>query len=196
MNTAATVRRTVTASFLPHAWTLRALGALAGAIAMGFVASIKIPVPWTPVPITLQTLALFIGAATLGRHFATQMILWYLGLGVIGLPFFAGGASGWAVFMGPTGGYLVGFLLAATIIGYGQPRVRGFWTQSLLFAMASALLFTCGFSWLAFSLKLTLHQALWAGVIPFLPGDLLKILIASFVLRSQARFSKNSLHSY
>lgn len=196
MNPSAILRRTETASFLRHAWALRALGALTGAIAMGLIASIKIPVPWTPVPITLQTLALFIGAATLGRHFATQMILWYLGLGMVGLPFFAGGASGWAVFMGPTGGYLVGFLVAATIIGYGQPKVRSFWTQGLLFALASALLFTCGFSWLAFSLKLTLQQALWAGVIPFLPGDLLKILIASSVLRARAKFSKNSLYSY
>lgn len=160
----------------------RMIAAFGCAILLGVAASVKVPLPWTPVPITLQTFVLYAGAALLGRHFAVQMVFWYLGLGLMGWPLFAGGASGLGALVGPTGGYLIGFLAAAAWIGYLQGQVRGFWSQILLFYGASFVLFLCGASWLAITMNLGLKQTVMAGVVPFIPGDLLKILLATFAV--------------
>jgi biotin transport system substrate-specific component len=171
---------------------LRALGAFLFAIAMGIGASVQIPLPWTPVPITLQTFVLFLGASLLGRHYAIQMIAWYLALGGMGWPLFAGGASGWAAILGPTGGYLIGFVASAAWIGYMQSRVTGLGTQIGLYVGSSIILFAFGTTWLAYALGLSVSQALWAGVMPFIPGDLLKNVIAATIVQSGWQYcSKN-----
>ncbi len=170
-----------------HTSARRALVAFFFALAIGLAAQIRIPLPGTPVPMTLQTLALFIGAALLGRHYATQMAAWYVGLGAIGLPMFAGGAAGAGVLIGATGGYLIGFIAAATFIGYLQPHVRTIVTQLGLFFAASLIIFLCGASWLAIALHLTAQQAIGLGVLPFVAGDLLKITLACAAIRGQKK---------
>lgn len=194
MNTLAATRGNLFTAVTQRQWLVRALGALLFAALIGVGASIRVSLPWTPVPITFQTLFLFLGAALLGRHYAAQMVGWYLTLGLCGAPFFAGGAAGWAVLVGPTGGYLAGFLVAALWIGYGQSHVRGVWTQVGLFLSASCLLFACGASWLGMSLHLGFVKTLWAGVLPFVPGDLLKIALATVTLHGGRKFFSHLTH--
>lgn len=191
MNTVVAQRDLISGVMTRHTRLIRAIGALCFALLIGVGASVRIPLPWTPVPITLQTFVLLLGSACLTRHYALQMMGWYLTLGVCGAPLFAGGASGWGVIVGPTSGYLFGFLLAAWWIGYGQSRVGTLWTQVLLFLTASLWIFLCGAIWLGLSSHLGLQQTLIAGVYPFLPGDLLKVLTAALLVQSGKRLLKN-----
>lgn len=188
---------------LSHPWfshvseptgVVRAVVAVIWAVFLGVGASVAIPLPWTPVPITLQTLVLYTGAALLGRHFSLQMVLWYLALGGMGLPFFAGGTAGWSPLFGTTGGYLVGFGVAATWIGYWQPMVRSLRQQIFLFSTASGWLFACGVTWLALSMDISLSKALMAGFLPFIPGDILKIVMAAGLLSGWRRSCRCGPH--
>lgn len=161
---------------------LHCTAALGAALLLAAAASVKIALPFTPVPITLQTLVLFLGAALLQRHYAIQMVAWYLGLGIAGAPFFAGGTSGLLAMAGPTGGYLIGFLVAAAWIGHWQHRVTGFATQWMLFFTASLWLFGCGLIWLGLVTDSTPMQTITLGFTPFIPGDIIKITLASAAL--------------
>lgn len=183
----------------PSAWPkvlIRCTAALGAALLLAVAASVKIPLPFTPVPITLQTLVLFLGAALLQRHYAIQMVAWYLGLGMAGAPFFAGGASGLLAMAGPTGGYLIGFLAAAAWIGHWQHRVTGFATQWILFFTASLWLFGCGLLWLGIVTHATLIQTITLGFIPFIPGDIIKITLASAALIPLQRWKSLSTRGF
>lgn len=151
---------------------LRALGALGFALLIGLGAHIKIFLPFTPVPITFQTLFLLIGANLLTRHFALQMIGWYLLLGFLGLPLFAHETKGVAYLLGPTGGYLIGFVLASALLGYFQSRSA--WRQYALFLLAHTLIFVPGVVWLHHVTQASWTRTLEMGLTPFLVGDLLK----------------------
>lgn len=162
-----------------RARVVRMVGALLFALLMAVGASLYIPLPFTPVPITLQTLVLYVGASLLGRHYAAQMAGWYLGLGALGAPMFAGGGAGVAVFAGPTGGYLIGFLGAALTIGYLAPRAGRWWQLLLVFGLASLIIYSCGVTWLAMTLGKGPREGLLLGCYPFLLGDLMKIIVAT-----------------
>lgn len=157
----------------------RHAGALVFAILIGLGASWRIPLPFSPVPLTGQTLFLMFGAAVLTRHYALEMIAWYLAFGILGVPFFAGQGSGLAYLLGPTGGYLFGFIITAGVIGYCIPfceksRVQ----QFFLILIAGQLLFIPGIYWLKISLQLTWAEAVVKGFLPFIVGDLLKVVLA------------------
>jgi biotin transport system substrate-specific component len=149
-------------------------------------------IPLQPVPMTLHTLFMNLGAALLGGFLGAMSQLVYLLLGIIGLPVFAGGKAGFGVLLGPTGGYLIGFVIGAVLIGRlvrGRNRPGFFW---LLFSMAvgHVLVYGCGVIQLALVAKLSLAKAVAVGVLPFLPGDLLKMCAASYVtlrLRDKVR---------
>lgn len=144
-------------------------------------AYIIIPLP--PVPITLQTFFLYLSAVLLGGRLAALSQFIYLLLGVIGLPVFSGGRAGLGVLFGPTGGYLIGFLLGAFIIGkMVELRER----PGLLWIMISMVagtisIYLLGVIQLSLVAKLTLIKSISAGIIPFLIGDVLKIIIASAI---------------
>ncbi|MEW6668505.1 MAG: biotin transporter BioY [Thermodesulfobacteriota bacterium] len=142
-----------------------------------------ISIPLQPVPITLHTLFMNLGAGLLGGFLGALSQVVYILLGIIGLPVFAGGKAGFGVLMGPTGGYLIGFVIAAALIGR-MVRVRErpgfFW---LLFSMAVGhlVVYGCGVLQLAQVAKLDLVKALAVGVLPFLPGDILKMAAAAYI---------------
>lgn len=144
------------------------------------LAQVAIAVPGSPVPITGQTLAVVLTAAALGpvRGMAGQLT--YLLLGAVGLPFYARGASGWTQLLGPTGGYLVGFLPAAFLIGlaarHGFDRLP--WKALPLFLAGQLVILAIGVLWLCVATGLDLSTALHKGLLPFLPGGLLKAAIA------------------
>lgn len=168
---------------------IRSAIALVAAVALGMSSLVKFPLPFTPVPITLQTFVLFVGAAMLRRHFSVQMVLWYVLLGGMGAPFFAGGV-GWSALSGATGGYILGFVISAGFIGYGQQRVSGLTSQLVLFFMASAILFTSGVVWLALVMRLDFVQAVTAGVLPFIPGNVVKVIAAASVMHGVRSFKQ------
>ncbi|HEX6289009.1 MAG TPA: biotin transporter BioY [Herpetosiphonaceae bacterium] len=154
----------------------------------GFVAltaQITIPLPFTPVPITGQTLGVLLTGAALGSRRGALALLLYVLEGAIGLPVFAGGAAGFARILGPTGGYLLSYPLAAGIIGLLAERGwdRRLHLAALAMLIGNLVIYLIGASWLGLYKGILGNISLmWAGVYPFLPGDLLKIAIAALVL--------------
>ncbi len=175
----------------------RVMGALkvrvGGALAERFVLSaffllgtvlgayVEIPLPFTPVPVTLQTLFVLCGAAWLGRSWSLGVQGIYLGAGALGMSAFAGAAAGAVYLAGPTGGYLWAFLPASLLVAGLWPRVasKSLWARVALMSAASLLILTLGAAWLLVLLHLSLAQALLMGVLPFLPGEALKVACAA-----------------
>jgi biotin transport system substrate-specific component len=154
-------------------------GLFAGIIAI--LAQVSAPLPFSPVPVTGQTLGVFLAGAVLGSRPGALSVLVYLLLGACGLPVFAQGRAGAAVLLGPTGGYLAGFVLGAYLCGriLEKRRQAGYVTVAGAMLACLAVTYTAGAFWLAASLHLSPQRALWAGVIPFLPPDLLKLALAA-----------------
>ncbi|HEY0605267.1 MAG TPA: biotin transporter BioY [Herpetosiphonaceae bacterium] len=158
------------------------------ALFSGFVAltaQIEIRLPFTPVPITGQTLGVLLTGAALGSRRGALALMLYLLEGAIGLPVFAGGAAGFARILGPTGGYLLACPLAAGVVGLLAERGwdRRLPLAALAMLIGNLVIYLLGVSWLGFYKGILGDVSmLWAGVYPFLPGDLLKIAIAAIVL--------------
>jgi biotin transport system substrate-specific component len=157
---------------------LIALGSLVVAVS----AQIAIPLPWTPVPITGQTLGVLLVGASLGwRRGASSMAL-YLAEGAGGLPVFAGGGAGVVHLMGPTAGYLWSFPFAAALVGWLADRGwdRRLWTAVLAMALGELMVYAFGVPWLAQYIG---WERVWmAGFWPFMPGAVVKLGVAGAAL--------------
>ena len=159
-------------------------------------AQVSIPLPFTPVPFTLQPMVVLLAGAALGPRlgFASQAA--YLALGIAGLPVFAASPvlpQGIARLLGPTGGYLMSYPIAALVTGYLAERGfdRRYLTSVLAMAAGLAIVFTFGVAWLAFGTpQVGLSPAIAAGLVPFIPADIIKICIAATILPSAWRFLK------
>jgi biotin transport system substrate-specific component len=163
---------------------------LAGSVAVGVAAQFEVKLPFTPVPITGQTFAVLLVGALLGARRGALALLTYLGEGALGLPVFAGGAAGAAHLLGPTGGYLLGFVPAAFVTGAlaergWDRRVGTTWAAMVL---GSAMIFACGVPWLAQFVGW--ERALPAGLVPFLPGDVAKQVLAALALPGAWRLAR------
>lgn len=157
------------------------LGISAFTLLVFLAAFVRIPLPFTPVPLTLQTLAVLLSAGWLGRKAVYSQAL-YLVLGAAGLPVFQGTAGGVAHLLGPTGGYLAGFVLASCLAGWAMEKPRGILITALTMATASLLILALGSLWLGVLLKLSPLRAIELGVVPFFAGDLVKSGLAALVL--------------
>lgn len=148
-------------------------------VVTALAAQIAVPLPWTPVPITGQTFAVVLSGAVLGARRAALAQILYLAEGALGLPVFAAGGAGIANLLGPTGGYLVAFPIAAAITGTLAQRGwdRHFGTMLVAMLAASTAIFAFGLLWLARFVPA--GQLLGAGLLPFLPGDLIKSTLAA-----------------
>jgi biotin transport system substrate-specific component len=165
---------------LPRAGFLVNLALVVGAsLVTALAAQLEIRLPFTPVPITGQTFAVLLSGAVLGARRGALAQILYLAEGAAGLPFFAGGAAGALVFAGPTGGYLVAFPLAAAITGFLAERGWDRWFHTMLAAMllGSSVIFASGLAGL--SRFLPSGDLLGTGLLPFLPGDLIKSSLAA-----------------
>jgi biotin transport system substrate-specific component len=144
-------------------------------------AFIVIPLP--PVPITAQTFFLNTSAVLLGGQLGALSQFIYVMLGVVGMPVFAGGTAGLGVIFGPTGGYLLGFIIAAFVIGMINRMKKSagiFWNIfSMLIGMF--IIYLLGSLQLSLVAKMSFHKALTIGVLPFIPGDVIKILLAAII---------------
>lgn len=165
----------------PASRALDALLVLGGTAFITLSAFVTIPLPFTPVPIALSTFAVLATGASLGARRGALSAGLYLVIGALGAPVFSGGQSGVAF---PTFGYVIGFVLAAAIVGRlarrGADRRVG--TTLAMGALGSLVLYVCGVPWLAVSLGVGLGQAVTLGVVPFLLGDALKVLALSMLL--------------
>ena len=155
-----------------------------GAALIALAAQISIPLPFTPVPITGQTLAVALTAASLGLWTGAASSILYVAAGLVGLPVYADGDSGWHVVSGASGGYLVGFIACALLIGWCGDRG---WTASFSSTVGAMLLgetviYVCGVLWLRHVLHTPLEKTLELGLYPFVVGDLLKVYGAAAVL--------------
>lgn len=144
---------------------------------------ISMAIPISPVPISLASMAVYLAVTVLGMKLGTLSCLIYLLLGLVGLPVFAGGSAGAAKLFGPTGGYLIGYLFLALIAGafvgrYTENKWKSIAFAALGMVLGTMVLYALGTAWLAYSAGMDFQAALWAGVIPFIPGDLVKMVIA------------------
>jgi biotin transport system substrate-specific component len=147
-------------------------------------ASAQVSVPMWPVPMTLQTLAISVIGLTMGARLAAATVVVYLGQGAMGLPVFAGGAAGLPYMMGPTGGFLIGFLAMAWLTGFIAERGFGSGLGRLFVAafVPAVLLFIPGVLWLWAVTPLDLERAIMAGAVPFQLGGLVKSALAAVIV--------------
>ncbi len=154
----------------------------AGAALTAIAAQVQVPL-W-PVPITAQTLAVLLVGSSLGALRGTLSMVLYALLGMVGLPVFSDASSGMGVILGPTGGYIVGFIFAAAFTGWIAQRSwdRRILRAILAFAGGTVVTFAIGLPWLAVTLGLDLQQTLQAGLYPFIVGGAVKTVIAAGVV--------------
>ena len=163
--------------------------AIGMAVLTGLLAQARIQLPWSPVPVTGQTFAVLLAAVLLGRWWGGTSLAIYAGLGIAGVPWF----SGWASGLGATGGYIFGFILATLFLGHFTDkyiRSRSFLSMFGLMLFASfILIYIPGLVWLGLWLKLvagtsaTLAVVLGMGAIPFIAGDITKAALAAAIAR-------------
>jgi len=161
----------------------------AGLVALGvlftaLLAQVAVPVPGSPVPITGQTLAVVLTAASLGPLRGTAVQVLYILTALMGLPFYSDASGGYDVVFGATGGYVIGFIPAAYLIGLAARHGadRNLLRSLPLFVAGQAVIFAVGVPWLALSTGMSASQALDAGFYPFILGGIVKAAIAAVVL--------------
>jgi biotin transport system substrate-specific component len=151
-------------------------------IATTLGAYVRIPIKGSPVPITLQTFFVLLSGAVLGKRLGLLSQLTYLSLGIFGMPVFQGYSFGILHLVGPTGGYLIGFLGASFVVGSIMDKVSlsRYWTV-LAFLAGNFIIYLFGATWLAYVYRMSISHAIAIGILPFIPGDLIKIALASLV---------------
>ncbi|MFI4882232.1 MAG: biotin transporter BioY [Phycisphaerales bacterium JB064] len=164
---------------------LWALGIPGFALLTALGAHISVPLPPDGVPMTLQTLFVVLAALCLGPKAGTLSMLLYIVAGMVGVPLFADGEVGLGVILGQTGGYIVGFALCQPIVGMIVRRSDGLprgWLALIAGVLAAhAIVFAIGVPWLAIVRGFTLGRAIEGGLVPFLPGMVVKSAIAVLI---------------
>lgn len=168
----------VLADVLPRSIARDAMLIVGAAVMVGVFAQIAIPLPFTPVPLTGQTFAVLLAGAALGSVRGILSMLLYTIAGLVGVPWFAEGSSGFAM---PSFGYIIGFIAAAGLVGWLAERgwTRNALDTALAMVLGNVLIYTVGVTWLKFSLGATWASAIELGMTPFLLGDGFKILLAA-----------------
>lgn len=177
-----TAHRPLADALLPRTAVVSTALVLGGALLTAGAAQVSVPL-W-PVPITGQTLAVLLVGSALGARRGALSMLVYALLGVIGLPVFAGGSAGVGVLVSPSGGYIVGFVAAAALVGWIAERFgdRPLRNSVLSFVLGTVVTFAAGMGWLAVSLGLDLQQTLEFGLYPFVLGGAVKALLGTGVI--------------
>jgi biotin transport system substrate-specific component len=153
----------------------------------GVAAQLAVPLPFTPVPVTMQTLFVVLAGLTLGARDGFYALLAYLGLGLAGAPVFAGFGFGAGSFLGPTGGYLVSFPAAALVSGYLFREFGGSRLAAFLASLCGmALILAGGAAYLSFIGGFPFAQTASLAILPFAAGEIAKAGIAAFLSRKSA----------
>ena len=171
----------VLADTIPAAWVRNVVLVVGAAAFVAVCAQVAIPLPFTPVPLTLQTFAVVLSAGVLGSWRGAAAMLLYAIVGSLGAPIFFQGSSG---FGGVTFGYVIGFIVGAFVVGRiaEHGATRTFWRSVGLMVVGNVIVYAFGTTWLAISLQWDPATAIAKGVLPFLVGDAIKILVAAGLL--------------
>lgn len=175
--------RVITGAVLPRHQVTTVVLIISFALLTAAAAQIRIPLPFTPVPMTGQTFAVLLSGAALGSFAGSASQILYLALGMF-FPFYAGGASGWTYATGATGGFLIGFVAAAWVVGVLAERQqdRSFITAIPAFLTGTVVIYLFGVPWLANTLNVSWISAVELGAAPFVVGDLAKAAAAGALL--------------
>ena len=175
--------RVIAGAVLPRGKVATGVLVVSFALLTAVAAQVRVPLPFTPVPISGQTFAVLLAGAALGRYAGAASLGLYIVLGLF-LPFYAGGASGWSHATGATGGFLVGFVVSAWIVGYlaEQRQDRRLASALPAFLTGTVVVYMCGVPWLANVLDVSVTRAVELGVAPFVLGDLIKVGLAGALL--------------
>ena len=148
------------------------------------LSQISIPLPFTPVPLNLATLSVILSGAILGKSGGAISQIVYTLLGTIGLPVFANLSAGIGIIIGPTGGYIIGYIIAAFIVGLILEKSN---KNIIIYIVSMSIgLTTCyilGTAWFMYITKSNLVASLTMCVIPFIPGDIIKVILASILAK-------------
>lgn len=178
MNTALALKREVVNSRALN----NAIGVAFFILATVLGAYVRIPVPGSPVPITLQTFFVVLSGAVLGRRLGALSQLGYVFLGISGLPVFQGYACGITHLAGPTGGYLVGFVAASFVVGKMLGKGRASFLKSIIsFTTGNLVLYSVGVLWLMVLYRISLYSSIAIGVLPFVAVEAVKIFAATLI---------------
>ena len=159
--------------------TIKTIALIAVMIAVTCVLA-PLSLPIGPVPISLTNLAIYFGLYILGVKKESLSYIVYMLIGLAGLPVFSNFTGGVGKLFGPTGGYIIGFLPMAVIAGIFIDRSKGKLLPSLLgMVLGTVICYALGTAWLAYQANMDFKAALFAGVIPFIPGDLIKMALAA-----------------
>jgi biotin transport system substrate-specific component len=164
--------------------TRLAVGVIAFALATAFSAQVAVHLPWTPVPVTLQPLLVILSGIALGPRLGALSMAAYVGVGAMGAPVFANGGAGLPWLLGPTGGYLLAAPAAAFMAGFVAGHEQGAVRMLTGLTLGVVTMYIGGVSQLLAVTGQSFGAVLAMGVVPFLVGDVTKILLAFFVVRS------------
>jgi len=171
----------VLADVVARSWVANLVLVLGGSAFVGISAQVVIPLPFTPVPLTLQTFAVLLVGAALGTWRGVASMVVYAAAGTAGMPWFSAGTSGWG---GASYGYILGFIVAAGVVG--RLAERGATLTPLrtagLMVVGNVVIYAIGVTYLKFAIDASWATALTLGVVPFLVGDALKIVLAAGLL--------------
>ncbi|MDI6841062.1 MAG: biotin transporter BioY [bacterium] len=193
MNVIAIVDKYLQARYLFFKWRYeltiakKLILAFSMACVTGLLAQIYIYLPFTPVPFTGQVLGVLLSGVLCGATYGAMSQAMYLGLGIAGIPWFAGKVGGLAIFSQPSCGYILGFIVAAFVIGRYTDRyirARSFVSQLGLMMIGVGIIYIFGLPYLAFSIGTGLLDTIVKGVVPFIIGDLLKAGISAGISAS------------
>ena len=164
-----------------QSWVRSLVLVVGGAAFVGLAAQVAIPLPFTPVPLTLQTFAVLLAGAALGSLRGVLSMTLYAVAGIAGVPWFAEGSSGFTM---PSFGYIVGFILAAFIVGKIAEggATRTFGRSVGLMVVGNVVIYGVGVTWLKYALGVDWGTAIALGLTPFLLGDAIKIAAAAGLL--------------
>lgn len=191
MTTTAITRPRVLADVVPGGLVRDAALVLGAAVVTGIAAQVALPLPFTPVPISLQTFTVLLGAAALGPWRAGAAMLLYLAAGVAGVPWFSEQRAGFGF---PSFGYIIGFVIAAVVVGWLARRGadRSLVGSTALMVLGNLVIYAIGVPYLAVAIGVDLGDAVQLGAAPFLVGDALKIALAAGLLPAAWRLTGES----
>jgi biotin transport system substrate-specific component len=160
----------------------RVLGCVVFALLTTIAAHIRIPLPFTPIPMTLQTFIAPLAGGFLGAAWGAGSMLLSVALGIAGVDVFAASSNGLRFLLAPSAGYIVGFFFAAMIVGFARKQNNVILLLALI--LSHIVILACGVLGLMWNAGMSMPEAFTKGVTPFLPGDILKITASYFLLLS------------
>jgi biotin transport system substrate-specific component len=179
---------TMNTEALSYSWVKDAFLILGGSLFVAALAQITVYLPFTPIPVTGQTLGVLLVGVSLGARRGALALGLYLVEGLIGLPFFANGQFGMGTLLSARGGYLVGFIASAYVTGYlAEKKMDRHWQTALpSFLIGQSVIFLFGLPWLGYVIGF--DRVLTAGLLPFIPGEIIKIALAAGLLPAAWNF--------